>query len=62
MYGSDVNQISAIPHGGAALGVAGGGGLALLGWWQTAVLVAVGFFAVAAAWTTVRVLWHRVRS
>ena len=62
MYGSDVNQISAIPHGGAALGVAGGGGLALLGWWQTAVLVAVVCFAVAAAWTTARVLWHRVRS
>ena len=62
MYGSDVNQVSAIPHGGAALGVAGGGGLALLGWWQTAVLVAVGCFATVAAWTTVRVLWHRVRS
>ena len=62
MYGSDVNQISAIPHGGAALGVAGGGGLALLGWWQTAVLVAVVCFAVAAACTVVRVLWHRVRS
>ena len=60
MYGSDVNQISAVPQGGAALGVSGG--MALLGWWQTAVLVAVGFFAVAAAWTTVRVLWHRVRS
>lgn len=62
MYGSDVNQVSAIPHGGAALGVAGGGGMALLGWWQAAVLVAVVCFAVAAAWTTVRVLWHRVRS
>lgn len=61
MYGSDVNQVSAIPHGGAALGVAGGG-MALLGWWQTAVLVAVVCFAVAAAWTTARVLWHRVRS
>lgn len=60
MYGSDVNQVSAIPHGGAALGVSGG--MALLGWWQTAVLVAVGFFAVAAACTVVRVLWHRVRS
>lgn len=62
MYGSDVNQVSAIPHGGAALGVAGGGGMALLGWWQTAVLVAVVCFAAVAAWTTVRVLWHRVRS
>lgn len=60
MYGSDVNQISAVPHGGAALGVSGG--LALLGCWQTAVLVAVAFFATVAAWTTVRVLWHRVRS
>lgn len=60
MYGSDVNQISAVPHGGAALGVSGG--LALLGWWQTAVLVAVVCFAVVAVWTTVRVLWHRVRS
>ena len=60
MYGSDVNQISAIPQGGAALGVSGG--LALRGWWQTAVLVAGVGFAAAAAWTTVRVLWHRVRS
>lgn len=60
MYGSDVNQISAIPQGGAALGVSGG--LAVLGWWQTAVFVAVVGFAAVAAWTTVRVLWHRVRS
>lgn len=60
MYGSDVNQISAVPHGGAALGVSGS--MALLGWWQTAVLVAVACFAATATWTTVRVLWYRARS
>ena len=61
MYGTDLNQISAIPHGGAALGVAGGAGLTALGAWQAAVLFAVVLFAVAALWTIASVVVHRVR-
>lgn len=61
MYGTDMNQISAIPHGGATLGVAGGAGLTVLGAWQAAVLFAVVLFSVAALWTIVSVVIHRAR-
>ena len=61
MYGTDLNQISAIPHGGAALGVVGGAGLTALGAWQAAVLFAVVLFSVAALWTIASVVVHRAR-